>query len=881
MKIRGTNRKTWELTMFRGARWRQIVREIASGQTRPLTRQQRRHPRKRQLLETFHVDEDGKISFISVFVIMAFVLLIGLVTNAGISVKEKIELQNAADATAYSDALWVARSMNAVTTANHMMGEVTALSVILDSFGGPMLGNSENYEYTSNESRAVGQQAESFKAGAPISTGGIFSSFIAPLDQALVEFAFEQVIGDKPEKVRSGAALYEARHTLRLGLVFAFGAKNIAAVVLDIAIALEKIPIVQFVGYGLEAVIIPVHLYLSAKIAEIVKESLILEVVETLIGGVNKRAVHNGIRTAAETMTLYADTVVGVEAARKLGQAKGPLNQAIRETNDRMMRAHQLAAAETLPDWKDIQLPVTVELLPYAKEQQNLPASLQTIYGTWEHPGSEWQGDFESSEMRAIRDKFEPLREKIEWADDKLGGFAKGLGKLAGEVGGFLSDVGGTIEDGFNTVFGRKKKDGGPSVFDLINQQIKAIERVFTAVGFLTNLPQPEKRGYAHNPCLQSDLEEEYQLSKFYWKRERRCQYVRATYPYVDDYRAPIIDFFREHTKLSNVATYYANWSNRYTLEKSYLFRRDENQATDDSGKTEEKGLFAQLKAKVRDLRRRFDDATDTRDEEAAGQVGVADFEKISVDLLAAIDGFRGKISWLEQWFRDVDGHQQLVEQLGQSVSAERGADISQQNLEGLTEQLARINLLDELLTLLEEITGILEIKPPHMYVMKYSDPESKGNEFWVNDSELAEELFVLIGMASRESHPMIFAPALYGNHLNKRRTAFAQAIVYNANGRDPGNANPGLQPNTGWDTLNWMPPVEAPEWGDHEPSRRNESPLDLFGSNRRVERPAEVQLNWQVKLVPLTESNLTRHEAELKRLLGGRMVDSSSLINH
>ena len=66
-------------------------------------------------------------------------VLFGLVLNAGHVVTQKIELQNTADAVAYSGAVWQARGMNAITATNHVIGEVLAFVVLHHAFGGDNL----------------------------------------------------------------------------------------------------------------------------------------------------------------------------------------------------------------------------------------------------------------------------------------------------------------------------------------------------------------------------------------------------------------------------------------------------------------------------------------------------------------------------------------------------------------------------------------------------------------------------------------------------------------------------------------------------------------------------------------------------------------------
>ena len=56
------------------------------------------------------VDDEGMVSLATIVAVFFFVLLIGLAGNIGQAVSQKIEVQNAADATAYSGAVWMARA---------------------------------------------------------------------------------------------------------------------------------------------------------------------------------------------------------------------------------------------------------------------------------------------------------------------------------------------------------------------------------------------------------------------------------------------------------------------------------------------------------------------------------------------------------------------------------------------------------------------------------------------------------------------------------------------------------------------------------------------------------------------------------------------------
>lgn len=75
------------------------------------------------------------ITIISVVTFLFFLLLANLVWNMGWNSTTKMRTQNAADATSYSTALWMARGHNAITATNHMMGEMMAFIVVRSSLG--------------------------------------------------------------------------------------------------------------------------------------------------------------------------------------------------------------------------------------------------------------------------------------------------------------------------------------------------------------------------------------------------------------------------------------------------------------------------------------------------------------------------------------------------------------------------------------------------------------------------------------------------------------------------------------------------------------------------------------------------------------------------
>ena len=79
------------------------------------------------LLGRLHRDQNGAISVLSVFAIFMFTILLVLIVNVGRQIDDKLRMQNAADATAYSGATVIARGMNAIAFSNHLECETFAL----------------------------------------------------------------------------------------------------------------------------------------------------------------------------------------------------------------------------------------------------------------------------------------------------------------------------------------------------------------------------------------------------------------------------------------------------------------------------------------------------------------------------------------------------------------------------------------------------------------------------------------------------------------------------------------------------------------------------------------------------------------------------------
>ncbi|MGH7127370.1 MAG: Tad domain-containing protein, partial [Planctomycetaceae bacterium] len=78
-----------------------------------------------------HRNEDGTISIATVFCLLMFTMLLVMVVNVATHLDDKIKMQNAADASAYSGGVVLARGMNSLAFSNHLLCDVFAMTAYL------------------------------------------------------------------------------------------------------------------------------------------------------------------------------------------------------------------------------------------------------------------------------------------------------------------------------------------------------------------------------------------------------------------------------------------------------------------------------------------------------------------------------------------------------------------------------------------------------------------------------------------------------------------------------------------------------------------------------------------------------------------------------
>ena len=232
--------------------------------------------------------ENGSVSFISLVIVLGMAVLIGFVGNMASETIERQKLQNAVDATAYSQSVWMARGMNTICTLNHIMGELTSVIVIIEALGGP---EAEGSDFSSNQ---PGSEAE---FNAALQVGRMTAPDIEnPSDFPRVRRFVNFLVSDHPMH-KCGAAVYDAEVNLKMHGTICLTGKTIA----NVLIALKAIPIVGQI------------LYIAGKILHVVM-NVYMTLIETemrIVRGIEKAVtiiakIKDPLRKIIQSLSILA-----------------------------------------------------------------------------------------------------------------------------------------------------------------------------------------------------------------------------------------------------------------------------------------------------------------------------------------------------------------------------------------------------------------------------------------------------------------------------------------------------------------------------------------------------------------------------------------------
>jgi hypothetical protein len=493
----------------------------------------------------FDTDENGKVSLLASLMMLALVALAGLVGNTGHVSKEKLELQNAADSIAYSSTLWMARGMNALTATNHLLGEATAIASVHEAIGGPELDLSINRN--TNENIALDRVIRSLAPLAPVAPSIYSPPPIPSIDRRVVKFVTDRT-SPTDGKMSGFATIYDSRMTLKRQLVVILPAKSFANL---------GFLVPPPWGYATAAAAYVVHIAGTANIVLIGKEWLVLEALEA-IAGVFKPMKSVVEKQLIPTLATHANFVASHDPATKQlkpGIVNLAVERVVLDLQDRLD-----VEASLFPEFKELRLPVEPEPNP------NLRGSSPPTDG-W---GTDVPPVFPMPELGTGR-----MRRKLANSIDDMKRRVQKLRDGIDDLDEFEKDIDERLDEddvsaGERAELKREKReiqksrDAKEKRIDEIEQKLSELAAQQTQLEQAINQPLPQQ---SDNPSIQSIPR---QLNH---EQERYTQWVRATYPQADSFRAPIRAWLKQWAPKSNAADHFEKWTNRYTLVKAWQFR--------------------------------------------------------------------------------------------------------------------------------------------------------------------------------------------------------------------------------------------------------------------------------------------------------------------
>ncbi len=492
-----------------------------------------------------HRDESGKITLVAAIMMLAMVVLIGLIGNAGHAVNQKIEAQNAADAAAFSSSLWMARGMNALTATNHMMGEATALCAIHEAIGGP--GMDLEIEQNTNENQVLDQIINTTKELAPIQPGIYGLPVLTTVDEKIINFTTDRTSPDD-EELDAYAMLYDSRIRLKRELTGLLIAKSFANL---------GFLVPPPWGYATAAIAYGVHIYSTSQIVLIAKEWVVLDAIE-LVAKASKRLKLEIIEAQlVPTLAAHAEFVSGFDS--ETGEFKaGILNNAVERILLDLEDRHDISLA-VYPAADKLRLPIVPEPKPNLQQGGNVPG----WGGDDASPPASDDGGLDEMK-RELEDSKREMREQIQDLKD----FLADLNDFQTEIDDLLDQDEITDQD---------KVELEDEKQEIAESRIAANERINKLTQKLNELQQKQNKLEGalsqSQPASSKNPSETRIPSLMNQNQERTTQWMRASYPYTDSFRAPIRSMFEKWLPKSKAADHFTKWSNRYTMVKAWQFR--------------------------------------------------------------------------------------------------------------------------------------------------------------------------------------------------------------------------------------------------------------------------------------------------------------------
>jgi hypothetical protein len=527
----------------------------------------------------------GKLSLVMLVVILGMAVIIGYLGNVGYVTTEKMNTQNAADAIAFSSAQWMARGMNAVTATNHMLGEATALAVVIEGLGGPEADH--RMEAYPPQSQVTDTLNQNFISLAKIQGLPVYGAQAAgKVDAQFLDAIVNKLVSPKDTKHYAFATIYDSKLSLK---------KSTAKRLIIKSIANAGLYVPPPWGWLTAIPAYAVHIGMNFELAKIGIEYVILEGLEKLVTSEPIRVLKVKVieEKLIPALAAHGDYLAGRPSliAKKRPKADSSVvNYAVRQSLEHLGEVYHVDAA-IFPTALTVKIPGVVSIdklrLPIA------PEAAPSMAGTTKAQLQKEWGD-DKIEVKEDGDPIAEIKSKMAKNRKRTEDRIKQLQQEIKFLEGLFNDVQDLKErDGVNqderqafqkeqseiaADIAKKKETLKQREDDLkkIKEQQKKIDE---AAAQLSKIPDGSGNLSAKETHLaltgirssgNSGGRPQVGMSQV---EERNTQWVRATYPYVDGFRAPIMAMFDQFLSISDADEHYKKWTDRYTLVKSWQFR--------------------------------------------------------------------------------------------------------------------------------------------------------------------------------------------------------------------------------------------------------------------------------------------------------------------
>ena len=497
-------------------------------------------------------DRTGQISIVTIFAVLSLVVLVGLVGNVGHVVNEKLEVQHAADNTALSSTQWMARSMNSVTASNHLIGQTTALSVIHLSLGGPEAD--VGIETQTKQSDILDKLNNTLIETAKIQGASVPGALTA-LDEKFLERVM-QLVSPEDENHQVFATIYDSKLTLK---------KELAKYLLIKSVANLGFMVPPPIGYVTAAASYVTHAYATKRILEIVKADLALMAFEKVVLGtrdIKLSTIENRLvpELVNQTHLIAGKSNTGAATGGLSNLQSGLTGSAIQEELNQLRKTFTVEVA-TFPRPFSIKLPLEPEPKPSMRGGSNEKE--------WQPNKSEFKIDVE------LKDVIAKSKNTIDDARQQVRTHSSDVNKLDSQLTSIdreLQQEGITAQQAQSLqqerqVIEQLKSEKQMRVREenkIVRETQRKQDKIVSSFDKLKTIIAGGNGNLSEDNLPTSMLNQ---------KQERATQWVNATYPYVDAFRAPLLAQFEKHLKIAKTRKHFIKWTNRYTLVKSWEFR--------------------------------------------------------------------------------------------------------------------------------------------------------------------------------------------------------------------------------------------------------------------------------------------------------------------